>query len=233
MLPIAQGPLLPDRRGKSTPGEPPVCIHGPHVVDMPITVREREENMTIRPQEIAFDFDGVVADTFRHFVRLARDQYHYDISYEDITDYLFLNSVAMDKRHALEIIDILTNDLPELDILPNKGAGEVLTRLTESAPLLVVTARAEAEPVELWFARQIPALPSSCLHIEATGASTAKLEVLMGHNIKYFIDDRLDTCEMLFDAGITPIVYNQPWNRRAHPFLTVSTWDDIESLMGI
>jgi uncharacterized protein len=189
--------------------------------------------MNISPSEIAFDFDGVVADTFRFFIRLARESYNYDINYDDITDYLFLNSVAMDKKHALEIIDILTNDLHEIDIQPNEGAGVVLTRFTSVAPLLVVTARPCAEPVEMWFARHIPTVSPGCLHIEATGANTAKLEVLQKNHIRYFIDDRLDTCHMLLEAGITPIVYNQPWNRHPHPFKTVNNWEDIESIMNI
>ena len=65
--------------------------------------------MNIRPEDIAFDFDGVVADTFRLFVRLANENYNYDINYDDFTDYHFLNVVNMEEKHALEIIDILIN----------------------------------------------------------------------------------------------------------------------------
>jgi hypothetical protein len=137
----------------------------------------------------------------------------------------------MDKRHALEILDILTNDLHEIDVMPNKGAGEVLAGMTSFSPLLVVTARPFPEPVELWFAKHIPQVRPKCLHVEATGANTAKLEVLQGHNIKYFIDDRIDTCQMLHEAGITPIIFTQPWNRRPHPFHAVSTWKDIEAII--
>ena len=187
--------------------------------------------MNITPSEIAFDFDGVVADTFRFFIQLARESYNYNINYDDITDYLFLNSVNMDKKHALEILDILTNDLHEIDVMPNEGAGEVLAGMISFSPLLVVTARPFAEPVELWFAKHIPQVPPGCLRVEATGANTAKLEVLQGHNIKYFIDDRLDTCHMLHEAGITPIVFTQPWNRGPHPFHAVSTWKDIEAII--
>ena len=187
--------------------------------------------MNITPSEIAFDFDGVVADTFRFFIQLARESYNYNINYDDITDYQFLNSVNMDKKHALEILDILTNDLHEIDVMPNEGAGEVLAGMTSFSPLLVVTARPFAEPVELWFAKHIPQVPPGCLRVEATGENTAKLEVLQGHNIKYFIDDRLDTCQMLHEAGITPIVFTQPWNRRPHPFHAVSTWKDIEAII--
>ncbi|HVN72044.1 MAG TPA: haloacid dehalogenase, partial [Desulfomonilia bacterium] len=160
--------------------------------------------MNIRPHEIAFDFDGVVADTFRVFIRLANENYHYDFSYDDITDYQFMKVLNMDRTHALEILDVITNEPHEIDLIPNEGAGEVLARMTSISPLLVVTARPFAGPVELWFARHIPQVGPGCLRVEATGVNTAKLEVLKAHKVEYFIDDRLDTCFMLQDAGITP-----------------------------
>jgi hypothetical protein len=137
----------------------------------------------------------------------------------------------MDKTHALEIIEILTNEPHAIDLPPIEGASDVLTRMVALSPLLVVTARPIAEPIELWFARHIPRIGSQCLHVEATGVNTAKLEILQGHNVKYFIDDRLDTCHMLQEAGITPIVYTQPWNRKPHPFRTVEKWSDIEAII--
>ena len=187
--------------------------------------------MNIHPQEIAFDFDGVVADTFKLFVKLARENYNYDINYDEIKDYLFLDSISMDRKHALEIIDILTNDLPDIDVRPNEGAGGVLSKMIQTSPLLIVTARPYADPVERWFARHIPEVAPGCLRVEATGANTAKLDVLKGYGVRYFIDDRLDTCFLLQEAGITPIVYTQPWNRAPHPFQTVSNWEDIASIM--
>lgn len=187
--------------------------------------------MTISPSSIAFDFDGVIADTFRLFVRMAREHYNYDFDYEDITEYEFLKSIRMDHRHAQEIIEIITNDPHELDLFPNDGAEGVLSRISSVTPLLVVTARPYAGPIELWFERHIPQIDRKCIKIEATGINTAKLEVLKANNITHFIDDRLDTCEMLQDAGITPIVFTQPWNRKPHPFLAVNTWGEIDGLI--
>jgi len=36
----------------------------------------------------------------------------------------------------------------------------------------------------------------------------------------------------LSQAGITPIVFAQPWNRYPHPFREVSSWDELAMLMG-
>ncbi len=39
--------------------------------------------------ELAFDVDGVIADTFRAFVEKDRGQYGIQVEYEDITEYDF------------------------------------------------------------------------------------------------------------------------------------------------
>ncbi|MGC9325828.1 MAG: 5' nucleotidase, NT5C type [Desulfomonilia bacterium] len=187
--------------------------------------------MQIVPHEIAFDFDGVVADTFRLFITLAKSQYNVEINYDDITDYEFLNVIRMDKEHALEIIDTLTNYPHELDLKPNTGAVDVLTRMAAISPLLCVTARPFGGPIEMWFEKHMPRLMPECITVAATGVNTKKLEILTESNIRYFIDDRLDTCEMLSGAGITPILYAQPWNRKPHPFIEVSNWSEIADLI--
>ncbi|MEA2101564.1 MAG: haloacid dehalogenase [Thermodesulfobacteriota bacterium] len=185
--------------------------------------------MKIQPHEIAFDFDGVIADTFRLFTRLARDKYGLDIEYDTIRDYEFLDSIDMDKDHAMEIIDILTHHAHEIGLDPFAGALDVLKRISEIAPLFLVTARPVSEPVVLWFKNQRPLVSP---RIEATGINTAKLDVLKDAGTRFFIDDRLDTCRMLDEAGITPIVYDQPWNREPHPFAVVKDWDEISDLIA-
>ncbi len=184
--------------------------------------------MQILPQEIAFDFDGVVADTFHLFTRIAKSDYGIDIDYESITHYEFLRSIQMDRAIAESIIEAITFHSHELDLRPHTRSLDVLERLADVNPLLFVTARPESAPVSLWFERH---LPGKDLTIIATGDNTAKLAVLEAHHIRYFIDDRLDTCHQLASAGITPIVYAQPWNRQEHPFTMVQGWDEIEDLI--
>jgi uncharacterized protein len=188
--------------------------------------------MNIPLSEFAFDFDGVVADTFRLFVRIANSDYNYQIDYEAITEYEFLKVIEMEKQHAMEIIEILTNDPHEIDLRPNKGAVEVLTRMSTHTQLLCVTARPFGDPIRMWFEKNMPGIRPSCLNVEATGVNTGKLEILRKHNIKYFIDDRLDTCHLLHESGIIPIVYNQPWNRKSHSFTAVDNWDELAGLMS-
>jgi len=143
--------------------------------------------MEIQPQEIAFDFDGVVADTFRLFVELARTKYNVEIDYESITNYEFLEVINMDKQDAEHILDILTLLPKDLDLRPNKGAVDVLTKMADRSRLLFVTARPKSEPVMEWFCRHLTHVDPDCIRIEATGVTTKKLDVLMDYEIRYFL----------------------------------------------
>lgn len=50
--------------------------------------------------------------------------------------------------------------------------------------------------------------------------------------INSFVEDRLDTCYLLQDAGIRPILFKQPWNRESHPFVEIRGWEELEGLIN-
>jgi hypothetical protein len=67
--------------------------------------------------------------------------------------------------------------------------------------------------------------------VVATGTHESKAGVLLEHNISHFVDDRLETCYLLRDAGITPVLFKQPWNRELHPFIEIENWGELEALI--
>lgn len=188
--------------------------------------------MEISPREIAFDIDGVVADTFRLFVKRARKEYGYRFTYEDIIEYDFLKVIDIDKRISDKLIrDLLENPL-ETGIRPIPGAVEFLSRLSQRVPLLFVTARPRKEPILEWLCKHLPLVKRDLIHIEATTTHQEKLPILLQKRIKYFVDDYLKTCFLLEGTPIKPIVFEQPWNRKIHPFPVVKGWADIASMIS-
>jgi len=86
--------------------------------------------MRIAPKEIAFDVDGVFADTFHLFVAKARSEYGYRFGYEDITEYDFMKVLDMDEEESDAIVQALIESPLESGVMPISGAVEVLTRLS-------------------------------------------------------------------------------------------------------
>jgi hypothetical protein len=181
--------------------------------------------------ELAFDIDGVIADTFRAFVEAARSQYGIQVEYEDITEYDFRTVIDIDERTSYEIIEKILDDPLEMGIKPISGAVKVLTRLLDIGPLLLVTARPDKEAILKWIQLHLRLLDVTGIRLEATGTHKEKLPVLLEHGVKYFVEDRLETCYLICEASVTPIVFEQPWNQKPHPFQTVKSWDEISAMI--
>jgi hypothetical protein len=71
------------------------------------------------------------------------------------------------------------------------------------------------------------------IEVIATGSFEDKCGVLKDRGISCFVEDRLETCFLLADAGIEPVVFVQPWNRKPHPFAEVGSWQELEAMIGM
>ena len=84
--------------------------------------------------------------------------------------------------------------------------------------------------IDDWLKRHLPIAPEA-IETVATGSYEAKADVLLNRNRTWFVEDRLETCFLLERAGITPVLFKQPWNRKKHPFIEVASWRELEDLI--
>jgi len=186
----------------------------------------------IDPDTVAFDIDGVVADTMNLFLEIAREKYHINsIRYEDITCYNLAECLDME----LDIIDRIVIELLDGNhgtrLRPLNGAAPVLRRFIETGhPVNFVTARPYAGSLGEWL-EHVLGLDFSAWDLVATGTHDGKAQVLIERGISYFVDDRLETCYGLHAAGIVPVLFKQPWNRQPHPFIEVGSWAELNALI--
>jgi uncharacterized HAD superfamily protein len=186
----------------------------------------------IDPTSLAFDIDGVVADTMTLFLDILHHEYHLDgILYEDITRYNLAECLDID----LEIIDAVVKRILDgnykSNLKPIEGAVEVLRRICLiHRPIVFVTARPYAGPIEEWLLKVLK-VPPDAISAVATGTHEDKAEVLLRHSISHFVDDRLETCYLLKEDGITPLLFRQPWNREQHPFVEIKNWAELDAMI--
>jgi uncharacterized HAD superfamily protein len=188
--------------------------------------------MMIDPDSIAFDIDGVLADTMTLFIDIARKDYQvHNLRYEDITCYMLKDCLEMDEDLIETIIQRIQDGRYTVPLKPMAGAAAVLTRLEKiSSPILFVTARPYTGPILNWI-QSILKINDESIKVITTGSFDAKAEILRDHRVSYFVEDRLETCFQLKNAGVEPVVFKQPWNRQVHPFHEVGSWQDIHSLI--
>lgn len=188
--------------------------------------------LKIQPAEIGFDLDGVIADTAEAFIRLACKRYDYcSFTIKDITNFQVEDCIGMPSDLVERIfLDILEDSLTT-GLQPMNGAVEVLDELSAHGPITVITARHLEQPVIDWFDTFFPQSTRDAIKLIAMGDHDDKLRYIQNHRLKYFIDDRAETCEMLAAAQIMPLVYSHPWNRNRHSLPTVENWQDIRALL--
>ncbi len=191
-------------------------------------------NDLIDPDRVAFDVDGVVADTMQLFVEIAREEFGItDLRYEDITCYELTECLDIDPDTLKNLVIRLLDDESTAALTPLPGAVEVLTAIgRQSEALRFVTARPDLDAIDRWLRRQIP-LPKGAIDTVATGAFEAKAEVLLSKGVTWFVEDRLETCHQLAELGINPILFRQPWNRQEHPYPEVGNWGELRGMIRI
>ena len=186
----------------------------------------------IDPGDVAFDVDGVIADTMSLFLDIAREDYQIDgIRAEDMTCYRLEECLDLDPAVIHAILDRILSGNYSGTLKPIDGSPGVLTRIARHRnPLLFVTARTYSKPIQDWLQQLLP-LDRRSIQVVATGTFDGKTAVLLEHGVRYFVEDRLETCFQLKDAGIEPVLFSQPWNRADHPFIEVQNWKEFERLL--
>jgi hypothetical protein len=135
----------------------------------------------------------------------------------------------VDRRVLDEMICLTLSDENTLKIPPVPGAPQVLKQLAEHAPLRFVTARIWPDSIIEWLHRTLHPVPTRNISVVATGAPEAKLAVLKELGVRFLIEDRAETCEMLARDGIQPLLFDQPWNRDvpSDSFPRVADWTEL------
>jgi hypothetical protein len=186
----------------------------------------------IAPAEIGFDFDGVIADIAEAFLRIACEKYDYcSYTAEDITSFRVEECLKMPLSLVEQIFNEILHDSLATGLKPMPGMQEVLNELADFAPVTIITARSQAKPVADWLSTFLPTRTCSRINLIAMGDHDGKISYIREEGLKYFIDDRTKTCQILHDAAITPFVFSQPWNRNQHSFQTVENWQEIRSMV--
>lgn len=187
----------------------------------------------IDPRRLAFDIDGVIADTMSLFLDIAREEYQIEgVAYEDITCYTLEACMNIEPAIIREIVVRLQTGDYRCSLQPMPGVQNVLRRVGRHyGPLRLVTARPTVAPIYDWLL-SASGLAAADIDVVATGDYTAKVEVLQAKGVAYFVEDRLDTCFLLRAAGITPILFRQPWNRLSHPFIEVGSWAELGEVIA-
>lgn len=185
---------------------------------------------SINKDSIAFDIDGVLVNTMELILHLVHEKTGRDYSLREFTEYDVSECLDIDRETAYSIyMDIMSDEYNDRLTLID-GAKDVLQKLAAvTDTILLVTARHHLGNFKAWLCAALE-IPEDKVEMIGTGSFEAKLDVLRSHGKTVMVEDRLETCLILAEGGITPLVFVQPWNRKPHAFMDVD-WAAIDHLL--
>jgi uncharacterized HAD superfamily protein len=190
------------------------------------------DTMNIPVHQLGFDFDGVIADTAEAFIRIACEKYGYcSFTKNDITSFDIEDCLSVPTHVLEEIFTDILKDSIGTGVQPIPGAVETLEYFTSISTVTIITARSRPEPVHDWLELFFRDSAHSRINVVVTGDHDDKVRHIHSNKLKFFIDDRAETCSQLAKENITPFVFSQPWNNHAHQLKTVNSWQEIMALV--
>ncbi|MDH3393835.1 MAG: hypothetical protein OEL66_07485, partial [Desulfobulbaceae bacterium] len=163
-----------------------------------------------------------------------RDQYGLgEIRPEEITTFQVEDCLDIDPNKVEQIFGHLLTDPLDHGLEPMPDAIEVLNELATTAPLTFITARPQKKPIEDWLRTYLNPAAGDSMRLVAMGEHDGKGNHIKELGLQYFIDDRAETCIRLARDGLSPYVFNQPWNRGRHQLPAVDDWLAIRKLCAV
>lgn len=185
------------------------------------------DELQIVADQIGFDFDGVIADIGEAFQRIADDEHNYLVNLDDITSFQVETCTDIPERVVSRIFEDILNDSLTTKLQPLPGALEVLSEISNISRIRIITARSLDEPVIDWLEHHLPAEVCRQIDLIAMHDHDQKVRFIKEHNLRFFVDDRAETCAQVAAANLHPLLYRQPWNSRWHDFTVVNNWQQI------
>ena len=190
------------------------------------------KSLEILPEQIGFDFDGVIADIGEAFLRMACDEHQYRVNLGDITSFQVETCTNIPEEVVRKIFDDILEDSLATGLQPIPGALEVLAELALQSRVRIITARTQDQPVIDWLDNHLPANACAQIDVIAMHDHDQKVRFIQEHNLQFFVDDRAETCAQVAKARLHPLLFRQPWNSNWNDFTTVENWQQIADFLA-
>ena len=172
---------------------------------------------------LAMDFDGVINDIAHQFCQKMSGYLSRPFSVEEITQYDFAATLPITDEQKAEIKAFYSSaeSIIESPFIP--GSIEFLRHFQEISPIIIITSRAHADARALIKAK----LREAGVPSPAVFCSKNKGLVSQQLQIKTFVDDYYVHLEEVARQGITPVIFDQPWNRDFNTFRRISRLSEL------
>ena len=185
----------------------------------------------MKDKKIAFDFDGVIADTNKEKIKWLRNK-GFSIKCADKTSFYSELSYILTNTEIDELYNNMSKIIFQPETLyrtkPVLGAIEKIKKLSQNFNIYIVTARTEnlIKPVYEWIKKYDL---SENIHEIISSSYESKQDICLKNNIGFLCDDDV---RHLIDKKIrVRILFNTGERRVKDGIIVVESWDEIERIL--
>lgn len=185
----------------------------------------------MKDKKIAFDFDGVIADTNNEKLKWLRSKGVYIKSADKTSFYSELNQI-MSNSEVEELYRNMSHVIFQPEILyetrPILGAIETLKKLSRRFDIYIITARTKEliEPIYDWLKNY--GLSENIQEI-ISSSYEFKQDICLRNNICFLCDD--DVRHLIDKKVNTRVLFNNNRKITSDDINIVETWDEIEKIL--
>ncbi|GEM_PF-4689914 len=182
---------------------------------------------------LIFDFDDVLVDVTRGFLRFYKQKQGLEAEYEKIeTDLALLLNITEDEE--LRLWDRFFESEEYLSILPHSQALKTLEKLREKFDLIILTNRVDRfrQSAIKWIERHLPGYFSKVLFsVDFPEGKQSKGAICAELAVELLVDDEPKNILSCVDHNIPVVIYDCPWNRKLHRDIPrIKSLEEIEEI---
>lgn len=190
---------------------------------------------------LGFDLDEVVVSLTAPVMKLANEYYNLDLSKESFSIFDFrknryVDDDALNKEIGQFLVYYVCNTDFQFKARPYVDAARTIRYLKKIHHIIYfVTSRPvkNREMTEDWLRKHN--IPYDKLIV--LGLDTPKGPIGQEYNLDFFMDDRIDHLESMWDYKrnwpLGLCVLDKPWNRSSNKFKRIYGWDEIKDMLSI
>lgn len=182
---------------------------------------------------VGFDIDGVILDYFSGLIGWAEGRgVRIGCQSHEVDTYSMAQAFPdLDEQDIMEMIRLFSVE-PEFGLLePYPGAVEAITGLVQDFPemeLVAITSAGRSEITKTLRLQNLAHMPFSEVHVIPLGASKRSYFDNLPKGSLY-VDDLDHHARSAEDAGLTSVLYRQPYNADIDYHNAVEGWEELEA----
>lgn len=175
---------------------------------------------------IGIDIDDTITDTFYHLMPAVAKFFNEDINYLKENKISYTSLTPDMKEHELEFARENFDKLIPLTPI-KKDAAEYIRKIKKLGHrILIITARSNLFYTDA-YKTSTNYLKSHNVPFDELICTFDKAGICKEQNVNIFIDDSVNQCNKVKEAGIKPLLFASPINEDNQEHHKVYSWEDV------